>query len=422
TVFSAGSTDIGAFEAIPGTANGVCAAGTPPACTGSFSIGAASQRAITFDWTLTDNDKCSYQIPGAVCSSCVCDHTGATPCDPDPTAPVGKLGTHAAAQPCVKLHFQHQCMYVELSSPNGAVNFEQQSAYRNMDFGPMSVLAREALIDARRLPVENNQTEQDIYLMVMPRNMPGSVPPTTRTVDLVQNQVIDAALRIAQPYNDDLDRMPGDQIPGIAKRLDHPALSVRATDGDERVRKILRARQVMSKADLARVDALLGVAFNQTDSKQPSSAQIHNAVALLGPEVAAEVVPTLDIYPFYLPGAKGHIYQPMTAFTIFLSHEDTLSGVQYQIDGADKVGENVYHLRIPVGNARKIQVRAQALVGNEPKLPVGNPSWPCAGGCAACGGANRSCGLVTVIGNSGPGLLAGVLVIGRRRRRRDAKR
>jgi hypothetical protein len=111
----------------------------------------------------------------------------------------------------------------------------------------------------------------------------------------------------------------------------------------------------------------------------------------------------------------------MTAFTIFLSHEDTLSGTTYQIDGADRVGDNVYHLRIPVGRARKIQVRAQAVVGNEPGLSAGNPAWPCAGGCAACGGTNRNCGLVTVIGNTGPGLLAGVLVIGRRRRRRDRK-
>jgi hypothetical protein len=178
----------------------------------------------------------------------------------------------------------------------------------------------------------------------------------------------------------------------------------------------------MSKADLQRVDRLLSVATQQPQGDKPSAAQVRNAVATLGPEAAAEIVPTLDIYPFYLPGARGHIYQPMTAFTVFLSHESTLSGIQYQIDGADKVGENVYHLRIPLNNARKIQVRAQALVGSEIPLPPGMPQWPCAGGCVTCGGAaNRNCGLVTMIGNTAPGLIAGVLAI-RRHRKKPAKK
>ena len=56
--------------------------------------------------------------------------------------------------------------------------------------------------------------------------------------------------------------------------------------------------------------------------------------------------------------------------------------------------------------------------GPEAKLGPNNPVWPCAGGCASCGGANRNCGLVTQVGNTLPGLLAGVLVIGRRRRKK----
>ena len=85
---------------------------------------------------------------------------------------------------------------------------------------------------------------------------------------------------------------------------------------------------------------------------------------------------------------------------------------------ATKVGENIYHLEIPVGFARKIRVRAQAIQPPEAKLGPNNPVWPCAGGCVGCGGANRNCGLVTQVSNTLPGLLAGVFVIGRRRRRR----
>jgi hypothetical protein len=425
TVFSTGSTDIGTFDPIPGTENGVCAVGAAPSCAGSFPIPAGGQKAITFNWTLTDNDKCSYQIPGSSCLplTCTCDHTGASPCDPDPNTPVGTKGTRTTVpgSPCVKLHFTHECMYVEITAPNGGATFVQQSAYNNMNFGELSVLAREALIDARKLPTVKGQTFQDIYLLVMPRNMPASVPPTTTTVALVQNAAIDAALRIAQPYVDDLNRQQRDPLAALANRPEAPAINIQVPPDDKRISQILLARRVMPKAELVRVDGLLGIAFNDSKSDKPSADQVRNAVTTLGPEAAAEIVPTLDIYPFYLPGARGHAYQPMTAFTVFLSHESTLAGMHYEIDGATKVSENVYHLKIPVGNARKIQVRAQAVVGAEAVLTPGNAKWPCAGGCATCGGgANRNCGLLAVVGNTAPGILAGVFVIGRRRRRRHS--
>ena len=60
-----------------------------------------------------------------------------------------------------------------------------------------------------------------------------------------------------------------------------------------------------------------------------------------------------------------------------------------------------------------VQVRAEAIDSKDVLAPP-NPAWPC-GGCPGCGGANRKCGLVAVIGNTTPGLLAGVFVIRRRR-------
>jgi hypothetical protein len=96
-----------------------------------------------------------------------------------------------------------------------------------------------------------------------------------------------------------------------------------------------------------------------------------------------------------------------------------MTGIDWLIDGATKVGQNIYHLEIPVGFARKIRVRAQAIQPPEAKLGPNNPVWPCAGGCAACGGASRNCGLVTQVSNTLPGLIAGVFVIGRRRRRKQ---
>ena len=63
-------------------------------------------------------------------------------------------------------------------------------------------------------------------------------------------------------------------------------------------------------------------------------------------------------------------------------------------------------------------VRAEAIESTEMLAPP-NPVWPCAGGCAGCGGLNRNCGLVAAVGNTTPGLIAGVFVIRRRRRKKQ---
>jgi len=416
--FSAGSTDLGAFDAIRGSENGICSGGGAPPCSGPFPIQPSlsptnrNRRAITFKWTLDDNERCAYGRATG-CEECTCDPTNGC----DPLAPAGTKGTRPTGTTgCVKKHFPHECMYVELSAPNGGVTFVQQSAYNNMDFGPLSVLAREALVDARKLPTVPGQAFQDIYLMVMPRNMPVSVPPTTTTVQLVQESAITAATRIAQPYIDDLNRVPPDQIPALEKRFARAAIAIRVPENDERVRRIIAARRIMPDDDVRRVDGLLRLALVSTKGDGPSAQQTRDAVTTLGAEQAAEVVPTLDIYPFYRPGDRGPAYQPMTGFTLFLSHEATLAGMRYAIDGADKVRENVYHMRIPVGFARKIQVRAQAIVGNEAVLIPGQAKWPCSTCCS-----NQRCGLLAGLGNTVPGVLAGVFVAGRRRRRGTAK-
>jgi len=95
---------------------------------------------------------------------------------------------------------------------------------------------------------------------------------------------------------------------------------------------------------------------------------------------------------------------------VFLSHEQNLAGIHYEIDGAVRVGENVFRLQVPVGFAKRIQIRSQAIQPPELVEPPGNPRWPC--GC--CGA--KSCGLVAGARSFGHGLLAGAFVIRRRRR------
>ncbi|HEY6173509.1 MAG TPA: hypothetical protein VIX73_03655, partial [Kofleriaceae bacterium] len=127
-------------------------------------------------------------------------------------------------------------------------------------------------------------------------------------------------------------------------------------------------------------------------------------------------VPTLEIYPFYQPLGQGNVYLPMTAFSVFLGHDGSMAGIDWVLDGATKVGQNIYHLEIPVGYARKIRVRAQAIQPPEPKLPPGSVAWPCTGCCPS-----GRCGLVTQVGNTLPGVIAGVIVIARRRKRKPPR-
>jgi hypothetical protein len=423
---------------------GICLGSADPnaadTCSPPVAIAAGGQKAIWFNWTLgTDatlgeSEYCQFGLkpPGAVGSgcdnTCSCASAGAH-CDPGDTT--GTKSTVSAGQPCVSKYYEHQCLLVELSSPMGGVTFAQQSAWNNMQFAQLSVTAQEALIDARALPTAPGQKEQNIYLIAMPRNMGQNLGGAIDGTKLIRQNALNRAEAVAAPYLQDIS-----QNPGLAKSVAHnrasnqiAALSAAAArknddgpadkdppDTEKRVAKVAAALQVMPDGDLQRTLGLLQVAVN----RKATAAELNqNLVSTIGADQASEVLPTLEIYPYYQPRGQGHAFQPMTAFTVFLSHEGTMTGMNWVIDGATRIGHNIYQLKIPVGFAKKIQVRAEAIEGGG-QLGPANPAWPCAGGCPGCGGGAKNCGLVSVIGNTGPGLIAGVLVIARRKRRKPA--
>jgi hypothetical protein len=424
-------TDIGQFSDVRG-GGAVCLPTGAPPCT-TQTVAAGSQVAIHFNWqlgndgTLGDSEYCAYglQPPGGA----TCDLTTCPKDMSDPTHPRDQV--KASTGPCTVAHGKHECMLVELSAPNSDVNFVQASAYNNMDFAQMSTVAREALIDARKLPKAPGQTVQDIFFYVVPRNMPASLPAGSTVTGLIQEAAVARALTVSQPYLADIAHLTKENPERLREiednlarqRRNHGQIGVRAAASardDKRLPPIRQAMLAMPNEDFERVGQLVMLAADPGEGNQPNDALVHEAVAVLGPSEAAQLVPTLEIYPFYKP-PNDVVYQPMSSFALFLSHEAVLGGMHYEVDGADKVAENVYRVQIPVGNARRIQIRAQALVGSEVPLPPGMPKWPCAGGCVTCGGAaNRNCGLVTMLGNSAPGLIAGVFVV-RRRRRKPAK-
>jgi hypothetical protein len=426
--------DTGKWKDIRGSGTGVCGAvGASPGTCGPMTIPANGKGAITFQWQLGNDtgadglgnsEYCQFGLTpptGWACGACTCAGseagTDATKkCYAD--ADAGTQATHIGLSPgpCVSTVYQYdQCMLVDLSAPNGTVDFVRQSTWNNMQFATMSVDMREALIDGRGLPVGPGQKFQDIYLIAMPRNMPHSVPAGTTGTTLVQQGTLEVAAAIATPYLDDMKHLTPEQIRAIADKLGHQIGDVHSRD--ERVLAIWKARAIMPDADYQRVGRLVELAVAQ-GGKAPADQLTHAIYEHTDPATTAAIVPTLEIYAYYLPLDKGHAYQPMTSFSMFLSHEGGLGGIDWEIDGAKKVAGNVYHLRIPVGRARRIRLRSQALVPPEVKQAPGNPSWPC-GGCAC----NRSqCGTIAGINSMAPGILAGVFVFGRRRKRKPGRK
>lgn len=442
------TTDHGVWKDMRGAESGVCAAGSPPSCTSSTVSAFAdadrdgradSRTPIKFAWTIGNDatlgasEFCKFGLtppavggtPGA-CVACSC---GAPGSQCESSSDTGTRANVGMATPCVSSRIQHQCMFVELSAPNGGVDFVQQSSWNNMSFAQMSTVSREALIDARQLPTKKGQKEQDIYVFAMPRNMPGKIP-TQDGGDFVRERALVRAETIAAPYLADLSRKPqvssddAARLEGIAAPL-AARLAIRgavshARENDkkyrERVQRVAQALQIMAPADAQRVVGMLTLVLGELPASELNQAM----VSAIGPAEAADIVPTLELYPFYLPFAEGGAYMPMTAFSVFLGHDGAMSGIDWRLDGAEQVGQNLFHLRIPIGTARKIQIRAQAIEPSEQGLGPAQPRWPCStGGCASCGGgASRNCGLLSLVGNGLPLALAGVFV--RRRRKSPA--
>ncbi|HWU90756.1 MAG TPA: hypothetical protein VN253_26000 [Kofleriaceae bacterium] len=419
----------------PGICLGSSDPNAPDNCLPAGTIAAGAKGAISFQWTIGNDavlgasEYCKFGLvpPGGSCGACSC--LGAPSCDAaTDTGTRATVGT--TTFPCVSRNFYHQCMLVELSAPNGNVEFVQQSAWNNMNFDQMSAVAREALIDARALPKGKDQKEQDIYLIVMPRNMPKAFPAGTKDgATYVREQALERAEKISEPYVRDIAHLSPEEIIEIARKVGRPVEQQPAPSPGgpqthtvppkisgamlERYRRVARSLVIMPNKDFKAVGGLLSIVENK---KELNAADLNEAaVRAVGAQEAANIIPTLEIYPFYQPLGRGKAYMPMTAFTVFLSHEGAMKGMNWTIDGVEQVGQNVFHLRIPVGYARKIQVRALAVEATE-LLPPPNPKWPCAGGCCTA----RNCGLVGQVGNAWPGLLAGLYVTlrGRRRRRR----
>jgi hypothetical protein len=422
------TTDPGVWKDMRKAKDGVCGAGTSPACT-PITIPPGGKGAISFRWQIGDDatigasEYCQFGLTPPVgqgtCQACSC--AGSASCDLAADPGVQSTKPSGGTWPCVSKRYQHQCLLVELSAPNGAVNFESQSSWNNMNFGEMSIMQREALIDVRGLPKAPGQTTQEIYLIAMPRNMPAKLPGGTSTGnEVIAQQAFQAASRISESYRASYQALSAEERLRLAKQLEHRLPDPDAVKRDRRSRVfgeryliVEQIRTIMAQDDYRRAGRLLDLALRALDEQVTAAAATQEVVDTVGPTAAAEVVPTLEIYAFYQPSGAGVVYMPMTSFSVFLSHQGAMTGIDWEIDGATRVGLNLYRLQIPVDHARRIQVRSQALEPGEVSQKPGDANWPC--GC--CGGAK--CGVVAGLNNMAPTMLVGMFFFGRRRRRGD---
>ena len=159
--------------------------------------------------------------------------------------------------------------------------------------------------------------------------------------------------------------------------------------------------------------------FIDSASRYGGSAEAltNQTLAVLDDITATELVPTLDIYAFRR--ARGALL-PMTSFSMVVHHEGPLHGITWEIDGALRLGPNLFKLDMPNGHKKRIRVRAMAKESPGEGQARGDKRWPCAGGC--CGGPKGYCSEpATTAGKLVPMGIAAMIMGGLGRRRRRSK-
>ena len=295
-------------------------------------------------------------------------------CD-DPSNPGADDGAErASGGVCLPARYLHQCVAAEIRGGN--LSFGTRSRYSNLNFAPLSVHDEHALIDVRGLPTIEGQVWQDIYFIVMPRNMPRTTGGETYPQIIAGN-----AARMAE--------------------------QLAAKGGGDNAPEAIHARQAQLR-DLAKH------AGKMENERGGAEALVMDVARTLDTETLAHLVPTLEVYAYYrVPSTAGanRVLAPLTSFAVVTHHDGPVNGFFWSLDGAEHVGGNIYRTQVPVEGFRRLRVHVEAIEG--PKATTAHDrNWPC--GCCS----NGNCPAAYQMGNAGLAFLA-LLWATRRRRRRD---
>ncbi len=224
----------------------------------------------------------------------------------------------------------HQCMLVEMEkgpSPPAIANifFENDSVYRNMDFGEASTFERLATISIKGLAALPGKTHRDTYIWVKTVNMPA---PSADPIYLPKEQMRRAAALAKNPPRRPM--APPDKGPG-------PDL-----------RRAAAAQQEQPKP-------------LDPDLAQDSFEHMTNSW------------PTYEVHVYHdtgrfivVHGKKYQLLRPQSPFGYFIDHDGALYGFEHMIEGVDgakleEVGPDYYRLSIENGKAAKVKTTIVAL-------------------------------------------------------------
>lgn len=370
----------------------------------SVSIPAGGTADLTFNWTLTPEEYCKYSlnVPGYLCEDCAAGSCtdAQNPCR-RVKKPDGSYGT------CQTVRTRsHQCISVALSAPNTNVKFSQALAFNNMDFGEMSAFAQDATIDVRGAPLVG--ASRDVILIVQARNMPAppkTKPPRSSGLELLTNNSLKVARQIAGAHAKSLQTLGTAELD--KRKVGRTALTLAKVNSDVRFKELgasdvvafdrrritLPTAEYQLTGDLVNIAADAVQASKVAGANKPAAELTRKLVHTVGPRIAAQIVPTIEVYPFYRP-AKGNVYQPMQPFSVFLSHDGPLLGFKVSdLVGADgatvtKLATNTFQLKVPSAQTKaRVTVKAESVDppttvpvmphhGPGPHPPVVNPVTP----------------------------------------------
>jgi hypothetical protein len=249
----------------------------------------------------------------------------------------------------------HQCVLVELRpGPNGAgLQFEQASAYRNMDFEDLSTLTRSAQINVKGLQTLTGQAkDRDVYIYVKESNMPALGP---KPLWLPGKRMYEAK-RFAE-------------APPPRPRPERP-------DGgkNEKEKDVgrLPAKPAPEAARPPKPVAPKGPPAPPVQPGQPAAAPAAAAIPAQSPppkpsefgaasphEALVSTWPTYEVHVYYdsgrvvkIDGQDQSVLRPMVPFGFYLAHDGPLYGFTSAFEAEngvilEPIGPNFYHVKVP---------------------------------------------------------------------------
>jgi hypothetical protein len=233
----------------------------------------------------------------------------------------------------------HQCILVTLSGAN--INFLNDAIFQNMSFDSASLFAEEAEISVVGLKKGSSPT-RDVYLALEKLNM----PPRRHTDE---GQFLQASM-------ERVIRREGGKGP-LADKL-------------QRARSILS--DVTGESDDGRK--------SDDDRKKDQSQRLKRFIKVLSEVDVTEeeldrLFPTVRVHVYHdtgervaRDGTERPVLKEQSSFGVYVYHEGTLEGWETSIQGAQRVEENLYLLKVPTGGTRKIRIVVKAVDERQERL------------------------------------------------------